>query len=504
MKIKKLVISNFRCFENIEISFSAEYNLHVLIAPNMVGKSALLNAIKIATSSYLRKINGGNLGININDFRVIGTNPLADIARECKIIATIELTNWSEKEWKTTEIKWQIARNNFLNERTTYTQIDGGDLDKIATRTYDRVAEKKENCIPLILYVGTEYIHLAHAKTETLKLDGSSMQGYLYCLEKNSMEKYVFDWLLQMNEIMQEQEEKSNAQLLFGDLPYTFLDTFETVLKHIFPDEIEAVQWIKNFKPTKKQKKDLKKLDGFEQAMKFILTFRFKNNEVCTYEMLSDGYKYLILLAGELVVRCILLNKHLKFNAIGETNGVVIIDEFGIHLHPELQNAALIRLSQTFPKIQFIISTHSPLLLNGLKKEQIHILNKDSEGTRTIYNPNQDIIGLGADGILREIFGLVSTFDETSLNWANEYKTLFNKKLADSLTQNEIEQFKILLKKLASIKLDPSLEYRNIEEDKLYKRFKERLQLYYSNLPTNKEELTDEDIDKLLNEILNK
>ena len=111
----------------------------------------------------------------------------------------------------------------------------------------------------------------------------------------------------------------------------------------------------------------------------------------------------------------------------------MIIDEFGIHLHPELQNAALTRLAKAFPKIQFLVSTHSPLLLNGLKKEQVHILAKDIDGNRIVFNPNTDIIGLGAEGILLRIFGLTTTYDTESLNWVEDYKKLFLKKMQNTL-----------------------------------------------------------------------
>jgi len=523
MKIRSVEISNYRCFEKLKVEFDPAYNLHVIIAPNMVGKSALIKALRIVISSYLRKINGGNIEINLDEFRVIGTNPFSDVTRGCSIHIELELLIWNLK-WQDALVSGYIFRT--ANSKTLYqssgiyndfsikgafngANYDSGHqlkdfdlpsfpieaIDALSSKSYDRVIENKESFIPLLLYIGSEYLHQLPARNETLKFDGSTIQGYWHCLKEEDKESYVFEWLQLMNEIFEEQQRKSNAAILYQDLPETFLVSFENVMKEMFPEEIVSVQWIKNplYSKTKARVKDTKLED--------ILTFNFKNNEVRTYDMLSDGYKYLVLLAGEMVVRCILLNKHLKYDAVKKTNGVVLIDEFGIHLHPDLQNAALKRLSEIFPKIQFIISTHSPLLLNGLLKEQVHILEKDDAGNRVIHNADEDIIGLGAEGILLDIFGLVSTYDDTSLKWANDYKNLLLKKTNEGLTTEELNTFRDLSKKLASITLDPSLDIKRVE-DPLYVRFKERLKLYEEKEKNKIRELSDMDIDKLLEELL--
>ncbi|MGJ0355569.1 AAA family ATPase [Aliarcobacter cryaerophilus] len=52
-----------------------------------------------------------------------------------------------------------------------------------------------------------------------------------------------------------------------------------------------------------------------------------------------------------------------------EITGIVAIDEIDVHLHTDLQNTVLPQLIKMFPKIQFIITTHSPLFILGMKKE---------------------------------------------------------------------------------------------------------------------------------------
>lgn len=500
MKIKSLKINNYRCFENLEVTFDSDYNLHVIIAPNMIGKSALIKAIRIAASSYLRKIiPSGTKSISADEHRVIGQNPFTDIARECSIQPVAELRIFNGKEWATETFEWRIFRENNTKVKTKYEQISDNALERSIVRTFDRVIEKKEECLPVFLYVGTEYIHQPHAKTDTLQLDGSAKQGYWYCFEEKSMESYVFNWQKLMYTTLLEQKEKENAQILYGSIPKLFLESFENVILGVFPDEIISVQWIKNFKESKTRPRKEGEKSELKTKSDYILTFGFKNGEVRTYDMLSDGYRYLILLAGELITRCVLLNKHLDENVAQTTNGIVLIDEFGIHLHPELQMSAIQRLCQTFPKIQFIISTHSPLLLNGLKKEQVHILEKDENENRKIRNSDIDIEGLGAEGILKDLFGMLSTLDDTSRQWADSYRQLFIKKENAGLTIAESDQFEYLEKKLVSIDSGLSIQ---VEEDPLYEKFKERLKQFEVIAAQKDIDLSDEQIDSIIKSII--
>ncbi len=502
MKIKELYIKNYRCFEEITVPFDNSYNLHVIIAPNMVGKSALLKALRVAASSYLRKIAPtNNKSISSEEHRVIGSNPFTDVARECIIECSADLWVYTGKEWATQTFQWRIFRENSTKVKTKYENLGQLDFDRSIKRTFDRVIEKKEECLPVFLYVGTEYIHQPHARTDSLKLDGTAIQGYWYCFEEKSMESYVFEWLKRMYNVQLEQHEKSNAQILYGTLPKLFLEGFEGIIKALFPDEITHVQWIKNFTESKTRPRKEGEKSELRTISDYILTFGFKNGEVRTYEMLSDGYRYLILLAGELITRCVLLNKHLEGDVAPKTNGLVLIDEFGIHLHPELQMSAIQRLCNAFPQVQFIISTHSPMLLNGLKKEQVHILEIDNQGHRMVRTATTDIVGLGAEGILKDLFGMLTTFDDTSQAWASDYKELFVKKEQTGLTHEESDKFEDLEKKLSSITLDPTLVVDKAE-DPLYEQFKERLKKFEEAAAAQPSTLSNEQMDEIIREVI--
>ena len=92
---------------------------------------------------------------------------------------------------------------------------------------------------------------------------------------------------------------------------------------------------------------------------------------------LSDGYKSIIRLAADIAYRAIKLNPHLGERAVIETEGIVMIDEIDMHLHPKWQRHIVDDLKRTFPKIQFIVTTHSPFIIQSLKADEV--ISLDSE-----------------------------------------------------------------------------------------------------------------------------
>ena len=171
-------------------------------------------------------------------------------------------------------------------------------------------------------------------------------------------------------------------------------------------------------------------------------------------------------------------------------------------MHPALQNDALMRLQQTFPNVQFIVSTHSPLLLNGLRKEQVHILSLNAEGQRIVSNPDEDIIGLGANEILTTIFGLNTTMDGQFIEWDTRYKELFKKKKENELTESETAEFENLSKRLSPLRLDPTLIITS--EDPIAELVKEKLAVRFSAKSNNGlSQINERILEKEVGEILN-
>ncbi len=80
---------------------------------------------------------------------------------------------------------------------------------------------------------------------------------------------------------------------------------------------------------------------------------------------LSDGQQRIAAIFCDLAMRCASLNSHLGAQAIEETTGVVTIDELDLHLHPQWQRTVIQDLLSVFPNLQFIVTSHSPFLLQA-------------------------------------------------------------------------------------------------------------------------------------------
>ena len=124
-----------------------------------------------------------------------------------------------------------------------------------------------------------------------------------------------------------------------------------------------------------------------------------------------------------------------------QRTGILIIDEVDAHLHPSWQRRIIPTLKEYFPNVQIFASTHSPMMVAGLKAGQVHLLNRDSTGTVTWSRNEQDIIGWTADEIYRTFMGIDDPTDERTARHAEELRELREK---DSLTSAEEERLQDL------------------------------------------------------------
>lgn len=96
----------------------------------------------------------------------------------------------------------------------------------------------------------------------------------------------------------------------------------------------------------------------------------FENGSISFFDQLPQGYKRILSIVLDIASRSHLLNGNCN------PQGVVIIDEVELHLHPSLAQEVLQRLRKTFRRLQFIVSTHSPLVITNFKQDDNNILYK--------------------------------------------------------------------------------------------------------------------------------
>lgn len=124
-------------------------------------------------------------------------------------------------------------------------------------------------------------------------------------------------------------------------------------------------------------------------------------------KQLSDGQRTYVALIADIARRMILLNPNLKNPLHGQ--GIVLIDEIELHLHPKWQQGVIINLQKAFPNIQFIMTTHSPQVLSTVDKRCIRKFEPDENGNTRIVRPEFQTKGVMSSDILERIMGTVAT-----------------------------------------------------------------------------------------------
>ena len=161
---------------------------------------------------------------------------------------------------------------------------------------------------------------------------------------------------------------------------------------------------------------------------------------------LGDGYRSTITWVLDLVSWW-----YLRGSAgLTDINGVVLIDEIEQHLHPRWQRNIMPLLTRSFPNVQFLATTHSPLVASGCEGVPVHRLHK---GKHSVENP----FGWRAEDVY-EMMGLSTSrarsFTEDVLH---KYKLLDEKRLRGPLTPTEEAEFAHLRARLARLPADDPL-----------------------------------------------
>lgn len=125
-----------------------------------------------------------------------------------------------------------------------------------------------------------------------------------------------------------------------------------------------------------------------------------------------------------------------------EKPGVLIIDEIDAHLHPSWQRRIIPALTSHFPNLQIFCSTHSPLMLAGLKAGQVQLLRRDENGKVTVSRNEADIVGWSADEILRSFLDVPSPTDLETMRHIERLQELRSVESPSAEEAAELEQLR--------------------------------------------------------------
>ena len=204
------------------------------------------------------------------------------------------------------------------------------------------------------------------------------MNGYLDCLDGTANIKLMMNWFSKMTI-----QKYQNQELGMGGIPEleAVYEAMETCYKRITGCDEVKVQYNLGTK-------------GLEVA--------YQNKDGKWMRMpinqLSDGYKSTISLVADIAYRMAVLNPQLLGKVCQETDGIVLIDEVDLHLHPTWQQRILGDLAEIFPKVQFIVSTHAPAVISTVRSENIILLDQGMA-----YAPSGEVHGKDTNTIIRGV-----------------------------------------------------------------------------------------------------
>ena len=376
MKLKKLSIANYRCFKEADIDFDEHTTL--IVGKNGAGKTAILDAVAVAISTFLLGINGGvSRSISKDDARYEFHDFDGIVDPQHQFPVSVESIGDCLDNH---DVRWVRSLNS---ESGNTTVKEARELTNISKSVQNRIMMGDKSLIlPLISYYGTGRLYAQKKEKKNIKslTEFKRQVGYVDCMAAESNEKLMLNWFqIQTLKSLQEQQRTGIVEkpLLLKTVESAICKCFERISGSKKADiifDLDTHRLVLNFES----------VDGCLQ--KFAM------------DEMSDGYKNTLSMIGDIAYRMAVLNPMLGDKVLEETPGVVVIDEIDLHLHPQWQQTIISDLNTIFPKIQFIVSSHAPAVINSVAKEQIRILDNGE-----IFLPAAQTYGRDANSILREV-----------------------------------------------------------------------------------------------------
>lgn len=405
MYLEKLKLHNFRCYEKLEIDFNRQ--LTVLVGKNGSGKTTVLEAIAIALGTWF-------VGFNIVNAK--GINKRTDPLRKAyQIGATddvqtqfpVEIEAWGKIE----ESKDQILhwKRELYTPTGTMTTKDAKEIVEYAAEYQKAISEGRIDIyLPMVAYYGTGRLWDYHRqkRTDVFKVS-SRTNGYIDCLDGTANVKLMMDWfqIMTINKYQRQEENlESNPEL---DTVYLAMEKCLTNLSGYSDVKIRYNMGT--------QELDVYYSEQDKQRMRIPLN------------QLSDGYKGMISLVADIAYRMATLNPQLGTEVLSKGDGVVLIDEVDLHLHPAWQQKVINNLMNIFPKVQFIVSTHAPAIISSVKTDKLRILSN-----KEVCMTANQVYGKDVNSVMKEIMGVNDRPDQFVELFEKFYRLLSEKKYDDA------------------------------------------------------------------------
>ena len=368
MRLETIKLENFRAIE------SAQLDLHgkstVIFGINGTGKSSVLKSINLLYTNIINQI------VNRKELKQNYTLKLEDIKygqKETTIAACIDFGQEQKSYYR------KMVRSTGKKSQ------DNTSLKEIADIFHEKyISDEEQNNISVFVNYGTNRLVLDIPLRIRTHHSFDIYSAFEKSIENKIDFRTFFEWY-------RNQEDYENEyKIATGDLNYQdrALVAVRTAIMSMLDD-------CSNLRVACRPRLEMK-ID--------------KGNISLNVSQMSDGEKCTMALLGDLARRLSLANPTLENPLLGE--GIVLIDEIELHMHPSWQRKILGVLKKTFPNIQFIVTTHSPVILSEADEDfnVFFLKHKDDE---IEVKQVQQMNGYDTNAVLEQFMGTHSINLET-------------------------------------------------------------------------------------------
>lgn len=394
--LKSLHLRNYRRFEDLSIDF--HQNLTVLVAENGGGKTAVLDAIAVAIRYLVDELRSlGTHGFVRSDVRLARAPNGAMVPVTPTSLDAVAIIDGHQTSWHR-----ELAS---LDGRTSYAQAEQlGERGRSLRRALQDYADRKRQeppTLPLIAYYGTGRLWSEHNLTERKKKAATDLTqptgAYLDCLSPSSSYGHFVVWF---ERVVREAQNETQTGVESPHRPAQLANAVRRAADIVLrPSGWKSLDW--DF------------LSGEVVA---------SHDELgrLPVSLLSDGIRNLVALVADLAHRAVRLNAHLGTMACEKSPGIVLIDEVDMHLHPSWQQAVISLLREAFPNVQFIVTTHSHLVISTVPSASIRVFAQDG----TVSHPSVEVEGADSPYALAVVFGVDSSPPIQVVRQLSKYRAL--------------------------------------------------------------------------------
>ncbi|MCI9597058.1 MAG: AAA family ATPase [Firmicutes bacterium] len=422
MYLSNIHIENFKGIKNADFEFDRRVN--IVIGNNGTGKTSILEAISVALGGFLSGINGvKTIHFSKDEIRqenqLTGTGSNNVIYRTpIRVEAHLELDIGQRGRPEHRSFAFMRQKKSIESSRST---VEPRDI----CREAQRMAEDRQSVLPIISY--QSFSRVSNQKKDKrenpFSKDYSRVVGYMDCLEEAANDKMLANWCKKMEQISWQQGEPILEYEIVKNTVARFMRFMQGDERvHIFYD---------------------KRIEELVYS---------NEEETLPIRLLSSGFQDLLGMVFDIAYRMAVLNPDLLGSIVDLTPGIVLIDEIDLHLHPNWQWKVIDALKHTFPKVQFIATTHSPIIVASCKEENLIMLrlediflDKPSEVIR-----GRTVKGWMVDSVLKKHMHTQNRDPETSEK-LKRLSELAKIKLSQNMDSTDRSEYEGLIKELSTM-----------------------------------------------------